>query len=155
VKRHNMVVLQGAVRSVRPEVVRLDGVEMPAVFFELETDSPEFGGVHRCAAFGRLAVELMAFRMAAGEEIPLEVTLDGWLRSGADGSFVVADRLMFHVPKSVREAAAAMVRRYLERGTGPLASAQKPSAQAAQGPAAPSARPTGRASGGGGPRAEP
>lgn len=152
-KRHNLVVLQGTVLEIRPELVSLDGVSAPAVFFVLETDKEEFGGRHQCVAFGRLALELMAFRMVAGDT--LEVTLNGWLRSDDHRVLVVADRVMYHVPEGLRAAAAAMVRRFLEGGTGPLASAQQPAAQSAQGPAAPSARPLGRASGGGGPGADP
>ena len=111
-KRHNRVILDGLIQSVRTEVRRVGGEAVPAVHFQVATDAPEMGGVHPAVAYGRLAAEVVIFAEAASEHnAPLEVTLDGWLRTVWRGdvpaSAVVAERVTFHLPSEVRAAAVA------------------------------------------------
>ena len=111
-KRHNRVILDGLIQSVRTEVRRVGGEAVPAVHFQIATDAPEIGGVQPAIAYGRLAAEIVVFGEAAAEHnAPVEVTLDGWLRTVWQGdeptSAVVAERVVFHLPSEVRAAAVA------------------------------------------------
>ncbi len=111
-KRHNRVILDGLIQSVRTEVRRVGGEAVPAVHFQIATDAVEKGGVHPAVAYGRLAAEIVIFGEAAAEHnVPVEVTLDGWLRTvwreKAPASTVVAERVVFHLPSEVRAAAVA------------------------------------------------
>ena len=64
----------------------------------LVTDHPAYGGHHRVLFADRLALELRAFREVS-QATPLEVTVDGWLRSQRGQAVVVADRVMYHVER--------------------------------------------------------
>ena len=107
-KRQNLVILSGQLVSYERADVSLDGTVIPAILAVLATDHVDYGGHHSVVFTGRLAVEVLAFREAS-EEDPLELTVDGWLRSG-ERTAVVVDRVIFHVSRDARQRAGALLR---------------------------------------------
>jgi hypothetical protein len=76
------------------------------------TDHAVYGGHHSVIFPGRLGLETWAFLQAC-HGAGLEVTIDGWLRSG-EKPVVVADRVLFHVGEAVRQEAARQVNQLLK-----------------------------------------
>ena len=111
-KKQNSVYLSGELAEVTCETVLRDGSPAPVVHATLVTDHPAYGGHHRVLFADRLALELRAFR-AANQDAPLEVTVDGWLRSQRGQVVVVADRVMYHVSDAVRQEAGRLTDRLL------------------------------------------
>lgn len=115
-KRQNLVMLTGKLDDYTEQTEVIGGKAAYVVTATLATDHPAYGGHHRVLFADRLALELRAFR-AANQEAPLEVTVDGWLRSqrtgagGAPAAVVVADRVMYHVSDAVRQEAGRLTDR--------------------------------------------
>ena len=113
-KRNNQVTLDGEVLDTR---VGQTEMGVPWVRFSLRTEWTD-GGTHQIIAYGRLAAEIVIFvQEAETAELPLDVTLRGWLRSINGCAEVVAERVTFHLPRDVRKRAVARVRELL-RGDG-------------------------------------
>lgn len=111
-KRQNLVMLIGKLDDYAEQTEDLGGKAAYVVTATLATDHPAYGGHHRVLFADRLALELRAFR-AANQDAPLEVTVDGWLRSQRGQAVVVADRVMYHVSDAVRQEAGRLTDRLL------------------------------------------
>src|SRR5689334_6103698 len=95
-KRRNVVLLDGTLRDCRGVADPPGSEAVSALAATLVTDDSALGGHHQVVFPGRLAIETWAF-LEAMRGAPLEVTVDGWLRSHAGQAVVVADRVAFHV----------------------------------------------------------
>lgn len=111
-KRQNLVMLTGKLTDYADQTDTVGGRPAYVVTATLVTDHPAYGGHHRVLFADRLALELRAFREVS-QDAPLEVTVDGWLRSQRGQAVVVADRVMYHVSDAVRQAAARLTERLL------------------------------------------
>ncbi len=111
-KRQNLVMLIGKLDDYTEQTEAIGGKPAYVVTATLATDHPAYGGHHRVLFADRLALELRAFREVS-QGVPLEVTVDGWLRSQRGQAVVVADRVMYHVSDAVRQAAARLTERLL------------------------------------------
>ncbi len=111
-KRQNLVMLTGKLGDYAEQTEAIGGRSTYVITATLATDHPAYGGHHRVLFADRLALELRAFREVS-QETPLEVTVDGWLRSQRGQAVVVADRVMYHVSDAVRQEAARLTDRLL------------------------------------------
>lgn len=111
-KRQNLVMLTGKLADYAEQTEAIGGRAVYVVTATLVTDHPTYGGHHRVLFADRLALELRAFR-AANQEAPLEVTVDGWLRSQHGQTAVVADRVMYHVSEAMCQEAGRLTDRSL------------------------------------------
>ncbi len=134
-KRQNGVYLFGVLRHWRVREIghnghagrsrrsRSSGLEaaLPVVDMVVATDAEAYGGHHPVVAYGRQAVEVMAFAEAWRRAVevgrvsgPLHVAVEGWLRSMGGRSVVVADGVHFAVPDGVRAEAKVILNRLLQ-----------------------------------------
>jgi len=115
-KRCNQVILDGQMSLKR--VYNLRG--SPAVQASLTTDLTVLGGNHRVVCESELALEVLAFAVAAGaHKEPLLATVHGWLWSWDERAHVVAREVVFHVPPPVREQAVSVLRQLRKAGGVP------------------------------------
>ncbi len=112
-KKQNLVMLTGVLKDCASRTIRANGLGVRRVLVcRLQTDKSYYGGIHLVEFPENLIPELMAFRTAAGSA-PLEITVNGWLRSFPDRNMcsVVVDVVMYHVDGSTREKARSALRR--------------------------------------------
>ncbi len=124
-KRNNKVWLEGFLMINEIETKDLEGNTVPVVNGLIATDRPERGGHHRFIAYGRLAVETIAFGQAVGDDGPPQVLIEGWLRSTmldrdtirdeqVMNSLIVANNITFVVSKEVRLRAQTILNQTLQ-----------------------------------------
>jgi len=123
-KRNNKVWIAGVLSVKNAGTTELDGKIVPIVQGIIASGSPELGGHHRFVAYGRLAVETIAFVQAVDEEEPPQALVTGWLRSmEVDHKFaeervlssvIVADNITFVVSKEVRARANMLFNQTLQ-----------------------------------------
>lgn len=111
-KRQNLVMLTGKLADYAEQTDPVGGRPAYVITATLVTDHPAYGGHHRVLFADRLALELRAFREVS-QATPLEVTVDGWLRSQRGQAVVIADRVMYHVGDATRQEAARLTDRLL------------------------------------------
>ncbi|MBC8505985.1 MAG: hypothetical protein H8D34_14070 [Chloroflexi bacterium] len=123
-KRNNKVWIEGLLSIKDVGTTELDGKAVPVVQGIIASGSPELGGHHHFVAYGRLAVETIAFVQAGDEDGPPQALVTGWLRSMAldrniaeervVSSVVVADNITFVVNKEVRTRANTLFNQALQ-----------------------------------------
>jgi len=123
-KRNNKVWIEGVLSVKDAGRTELDGEVVPIVQGIIASGSPEFGEHHRFVAYGRLAVETMAFVQVVDEDGPPQALVTGWLRSmevdykiaeeRVVSSVVVADNITFVVSKEVRTRANTLFNHALQ-----------------------------------------
>jgi hypothetical protein len=126
-KRRNIVILTGPLSLGDTTTVYLDDEEVSVAICTVETDRPALGGRHRVYTYGNVARAVAAFWYAGGG-VPLDCTVDGWLRTNERGSVVVGEKVTFHVGPEVCEAARGILDSLAEAEAGAPASAQEPAA---------------------------
>ena len=124
-KRNNKVWLEGFLTISEIGTKDLEGDTVPVVRGLIATDRPERGGRHSFIAYGRLAVETIAFIQAVDDEGPPQVLIEGWLRSTMHdcdtieseqviSSLIVANNITFVVSKEVRIRAQTILNQTLQ-----------------------------------------
>jgi len=124
-KRNNKVWLEGFLTINEIETKDLEGDTVPVVSGLIATDRPELGGHHYFIAYGRLAVETIAFIQAVNDDGPPQVLIEGWLRStildcdtiGREhimSSLIVANNITFVVSKEIRIRAQTILNQALQ-----------------------------------------
>lgn len=124
-KRNNKVWLEGILTINEIETKDLEGDSVPVVSGLIATDRPERGGHHCFIAYGRLAVETIAFIQAVRDDGPPQVLIEGWLRSTildrdtirneqVMSSLIVANNITFVVSKEVRLRAQTILNQTLQ-----------------------------------------
>lgn len=93
-KKQNSVYLSGHLAEIEHRRVGLGDQTADAVFALVVTDHPAYGGHHRVVFLEDHAFEVLAFQALADGQ-PLEVTVEGWLRSANGCAAVMCDRVMF------------------------------------------------------------
>ena len=109
-KKQNSVYLSGQLAQLELRQVVLGEQATEAVYATLVTDHPSYGGYHQVIFLADLARELLAY--AALVAAPLEVTVEGWLRSTSGCAVVICDRMM--ILNATQQARAAVARRKAE-----------------------------------------
>lgn len=123
-KRNNKVWIEGVLSIKDAGTTELDGEVVPIVQGIIASGSPELGEHHRFVAYGRLAVETMAFAQVVDEDEPPQTLVTGWLRSKevdrkiaeerVVSSVIVADNITFVVSKEVRTRANILFNQTLQ-----------------------------------------
>jgi len=123
-KRNNKVWIEGVLSVKDAGTTELDGEVVPIVQGIIASGSPELGEHHRFVAYGRLAVETMAFVQVVDEDGPPQALVTGWLRSmevdhkiaeeQVVSSVVVADNITFVVSKEIRTRANTLFNQTLQ-----------------------------------------
>jgi len=123
-KRNNKVWIDGLLSIKNISITELDGSAVPVVQGIIASGLQELGEHHRFMAYGRLAVETVAFVQAVDEEGPPQALVTGWLRSVAldceiaeervVSSIVVADNITFVVSKEIRTRANTLFNQALQ-----------------------------------------
>ncbi len=91
-KKQNSVYLSGELAQPEHRRVTLGDQATEAIYATLVTDHASYGGHHTVIFLADLAFELLAYQgVVAG---PLEVTVEGWLRSTNGCAVVICDRMM-------------------------------------------------------------
>lgn len=128
-KRNNKVWLFGLIALRNFGTTRLDESDLDSsivlvVNGSISTDANNLGGKHYFVAYGRLAVEVISFSMAAEEKsAPLLAALDGWLRTQRvectcqpgqySNSVIVANAITFVVNEEIRSRARVFINKML------------------------------------------
>lgn len=106
-KRQNGVILSGVLVHLDPQTVRKGDVSGRVLRATLVTDHPAYGGHHQILFLDDWVDETLAFSDLA--EQPLEVTIEGWLRSSRQETVVVVDRVIYlNVTQAMRDEVARL-----------------------------------------------
>lgn len=120
--RYNNVRLEGSLTIDTTDQTALGNItQVPKVEFSINTDLAEIGGCHPISAFGRLALEVIAFSLvwnASNPGEPLHVSVSGRLHSITGTIYVVAERVIFYVHPNIRKAAVEQLNQLLENYNG-------------------------------------
>lgn len=118
-KQPNLVVLNGLVERVEPvdeqEARRweLFNYRLGAVFLYVETDRDVYGGHHPILVPSTQAAEMAAtYRHCASHQIPLPVTVMGWLYSKGEQSLTIASQVFCHLSSDEKERIGQMLLSY-------------------------------------------
>lgn len=116
-KRYNAVTLDGVLTVHEVDTIVLNDV--PTITLESTCNTNEPGGSHRVFAYARQAVETIAFAAVAQcDDVPLEVTIRGYLWSNNGISATVADEIVFHVARSSRSESVSLFRQLVQNEKG-------------------------------------
>lgn len=116
-KRYNAVTLDGVLTVHEVGTIILNNA--PTITLESTCNTNELGGAHRVFAYARQAVETIAFAaVAASDDVPLEVTIRGYLWSNDGVSATVADEIVFHVARSSRSESVALFKQLVQNERG-------------------------------------
>jgi len=118
-KQPNLVVLNGLVERVEPvdeqEARRweLFNYKLGAVFLYVETDRDVYGGHHPILVPSTQAAEMAAtYRHCANHQIPLPVTVMGWLYSKGEQSLTIASQVFCHLSSEEKNSIGQMLLSY-------------------------------------------
>lgn len=118
-KQPNLVVLNGLVERVEPVDPReaqrweLFNYKLGAVFVYVETDRDVYGGHHPILVPSTQAAEMAAtHRHCASQQIPLPVTVMGWLYSKGERSLTIASQVFCHISPQEKESIDQMLLAY-------------------------------------------
>lgn len=118
-KQPNLVVLNGIVERVEPVNPReaqrwgLFNYKLGAVFLYVETDRDVYGGHHPILVPSIQAAEMAAtHHHCASQQIPLPVTVMGWLYSKGEQSLTIASHVFCHISSQEKESIDQMLLTY-------------------------------------------